>query len=160
MNESSASVKELFRTSEAGKYENLRRLLLNHKFEKEIIDIAIRKCLSKFNNNNNNYEESIKLLFSNGDLSYNNPNENNSNILMILCRRGNNLIINKLLDGQYLDKNKSPIEIDLFKVDNNKYNILHYLIKSERNQELQAITIFEKFMNYNNNINQKKIAKK
>ena len=160
MNESSASVKELFRTSEAGKYENLRRLLLNHKFEKEIIDIAIRKCLSKFNNNNNNYEESIKLLFSNGDLSYNNPNENNSNILMILCRRGNNLIINKLLDGQYLDKNKSPIEIDLFKVDNNKYNILHYLIKSERNQELQAITIFEKFMNYNNNINQKKNSKK
>ena len=160
MTESKPSVIELIRTSEAGKYENLRRLLLNHKFETEIIDIAIRKCLNKFNKNNNNYEESIKLLFSNGDLSYNNPKENNSNILMILCLKGNKLIISKLLDGQYLDKNKNPIEIDLFKVDNNKYNILHYLIKNERNQENEAITIFEKFMNYNNNINQKKNSKK
>ena len=155
MNERTASVKELFRTSEAGKYENLRRLLLNHKFSQEIIDVAIRKCINNYNKNNNNYEESIKLLFSNGDLNYNNPNENNSNILMILCWKGNNLIISKLLDGQYLQK-KLPIEIDLFKVDNNKYNILHYLIKSEFNQELEAMTIFEKFMNYNININQKK----
>ena len=155
MNERTPSVKELFRTSEAGKYENLRRLLLNHKFSQEIIDVAIRKCINNYNKNKNNYEESIKLLFSNGDLNYNNPNENNSNILMILCRKGNNLIISKLLDGQYLQK-KNPIEIDLFKVDNNKYNILHYLIKSESNQELEAMTIFEKFMNYNININQKK----
>ena len=159
MNERTASVNELFRTSEAGKYENLRRLLLNHNFSIEIIDIAIRKCLNNYKKNNN-YEESIKLLFSNGDLNYINPNENNSNILMILCRKGIYLIISKLLDGQYLQKNKNQNEIDLFKVDNNKYNILHYLIKSESNQELEAMTIFEKFMNYNININQKKNNKK
>lgn len=161
MNERTASVNELFRTSEAGKTENLKRLLLNHDFSIEIIDIAIRKCLNKFNSNkNNNFEETIKLLFSYGDLNFINPNENNSNILMILCSKGNSLIINKLLDGQYLQKNNNPIEIDLFKVDNNKYNILHYLLKSKSNEELQAINIFEKFMNYNININQKKNIKK
>ena len=155
MTERSASVKELLRTSEAGKYENIRRLLQNHEFSVESIDMAIRQCLNKFILNKN-YEESIKLLFSYGNVNYINSNENNSNIFMKLCSKANKIIINKLLDGKYLTKNKNIIEIDLYKVDNNKYNILHYLIKSQKNQEIEAIPVFEKIMNYNNNINQNK----
>ena len=155
MIERSASVKELLRTSEAGKYENIRKLLQNHEFSVEIIDLAIRQCLDKFITNKN-YEESIKLLFSYGNLNYVNPNENNSNILMKLCSRGNKIIINKLLEGKYFTRNKNIIEIDLYKMDSNKCNILHYLIKNQNSQEKEAMTIFEKLMNYNNNINQNK----
>ena len=165
MIERSASVKELLRTSEAGKYENIRRLLQNHEFSEEIIDLAIRQCLDKFisyknisnkNISNENYEESIKLLFSYGNLNYLNPNYNNSNILMKLCSKGNRIIMNNLLEGKYLTRKKEIIEIDLYKIDNNKCNIFHYLIKSPKNQENEAILIFEKIMNYNNNLNQNK----
>ena len=152
MTERTASVKELFRTSEAGKYENIQRLLKNHEFSVESIDFAIRQCLDKFKSNPN-YEETIKLLFSYGNLNYINPNDNNSNILMKLCSNGNEKIISNLLDRKYLSKNKNIIEIDLYKTDKNKCNILHYLISSQKYQEKQAILIFEKLMNYNNNSN-------
>ena len=152
----SPSEQELIRTSEAGKFEDIRRLFQKHVFSIEIIDKAIRKCLNKLVLNQN-YEESIKLLFSYGNLNYLNPNEENSNILMELCSRGNKTIINKLLDGKYLTRNKIIIEVDLFKVDINKCNILHYLIKSQKFQENEAMIVFENFMNYINNINQNKI---
>ena len=124
----------------------------------ETIDKVLRQIMSKFENKPEQNTEKVKELFSHADLNYINSNYNDSNILMDCCKKGEPILIDLLLitDKNCLKKKKS-IEIDIFKVDKNNQNILHYLFNNE--YEYDVIEIFEKIMNYarNNNKNKNKI---
>ena len=125
-------------------------------FEK--IDKELRQIMSTFEKKPEQNTEIVKNLFSLADLNYINSKYNDSNILMNCCEKGEPLLVNLLLDGKYYTKKKKPIEIDLFKVDKNNENILHYLF-NKNEFENNSIEIFEKIMVYatNNNKNKNKL---
>ena len=126
----------------------------NYKFPIETIDQILRQIISRFETKPEQNIEIIKQLFLLADLNYMNSKFNDSNILMNCCEKGEPNIINSLLDEKIAKKKKSN-ELDLFKVDKNNENILHYLFN--RNVfEYDNIPIFEKIMIYaTNNIKNK-----
>ena len=65
------------------------------------------------------------------------------------------ILIDLLLDGKYYSKKKKSKELDLFKMDKNNENVLHYLF-SKNEFEYDTVEIFEKIMIYaENNIKNK-----
>jgi len=123
----------------------------------ENIDKKLRQIMSTFEKTPEENSENIKILLSCADLNYTNSNYNDSSILMNCCEKGEPLLVNLLLDGKYYTKKKKPKEIDLFLVDKNNENILHYLFNNIF--ENNSIEIFEKIMVYatNNNENKNKL---
>ena len=135
--------------------EKTKKLLEYNRMEVEGIDKIIRQIMSTFEKEPELNCEKIKDLFQSADLNYINSKYNNSNILMNCCEKGEPLLVDLLLDSKYYNHDKKSIQIDLFKVDKNKENFLHYLFyKNEF--EYDTVEIFEKIMIYAaNNIKNK-----
>ena len=136
--------------------EQMKKILNeSNQIDIENIDKILREVMLKFETKPQQNWEKIKELFSRADLNYINSSYNDSNILMNCCEKGEPILINLMLDEKYYTKKKKSIEIDLFKVDKNKENILHYLF-SKNEFEYDTIEIFKKIMVYaTNNIKNK-----
>ena len=65
---------------------------------------------------------------------------------MECCEKAEPILINLILDEKYHKRKKKLIEIDLFKVDKNNSNILHYLFNQQFEADIEIN--FEKIMNY------------
>ena len=125
----------------------------NYEIPKETIDNILRKIIFKFEINPEQKREVLKQFSTIADLNYMNSKYNDSNILMFCCEKGEPEIIDSLLDEK--SSKKKSKEIDLFKVDKNKENILHYLFNNGP-FEYDIIEIFENIMLYaTNNIKNK-----
>ena len=160
----------LLEIAEKGQKEKIKTFFEAYTPKKSDIDLAIRKCISKFITNKINYSESIKELFKHADLNYSNPEFENTNILMEICIKGEISLFELLFDQKYLNnsdnkkninkanknlkENNTYIEIDLNKVDNNNNNLFHYLFNNKR-IENGVISIINKIMNYKGNNNNK-----
>ena len=133
----------------------------DNQIKVEKIDGLLREKISKYEINPELKSKEIKELLSYADLNFINLKDKNSNLSMIFCEKGEPKLINLLLDGNFDNKEKQT-EIDLFKVNINNENILHYLFKNELNYEIDKI--FEKIMIYINgdkkNKNRKELLKK
>ena len=131
--------------------EQIKILLENHQIEVDNIDKVIREIMFTFEKKPEKNCEIIKELFSYADLNYMNSKYNDSNILMNCCEKGEPKLVDLLLNGNNANNNdKKSIEIDLFKVDKNNENILHYLF-SRNIFEFDTEEIFEKIMLYATN---------
>ena len=126
-----------------------------NQMEDEDIDKLLRKTLYTFERNPEYNSKLIKILFSQADLNYINSRYNDSNILMNCCEKGEPILINLLLDGKNSTKKRKSNEIDLFKVDKENRNILHYLFINNKDNnnvlEFDKDEIFEKIMIYTTN---------
>ena len=90
------------------------------------MDIAIRKCLSKFDNLKK-YRDVIKELFLLSDLNYTNPGFDDWNILIKIFEICGINFLNFLLYPDNDNENsKNFEEIDIIKTDKNKFNTLYY----------------------------------
>ena len=145
-----SSFNKFFKLTEEGKIEQLKKYFQDFEPETKNIDVAIRKCLSRFEEKKENQCATIKELFSHADLNYINSNYNNTNIIMNCCEIGEPYLINLLLSEKYFMKNKQkPIVIDLCKLDKNNSNIFHYLF-NKNEFEYDTIEIFNHILNYAN----------
>ena len=128
-----------------------------YQIKDEDIDIVLRNRMYKFEKNPEYNSKLIKYLFSQADLNYINSLYNDSNILMRCCEKGEPILINLLLDGKNYAKKRKSNEIDLFKVDKENKNILHYLFSNNNNDnkynefEYDKDEIFEEIMIYTTN---------
>ena len=131
------------------KNKNQINILLN-KIGVEVIDYFLRTDVEKYEIEPEKNIKMLEELFSHADLNYINSNYNDTNILMSCCEKGEPLLIDLLLEEKYYTK-----KIDLFKVDKNNENILHYLFN--RNVfDVDIDKIFEKIMIYANSNNKNK----
>jgi hypothetical protein len=131
---------------------DLNRDKIKYYFENEIeietenIDKLIRKKMEKFEFKPENNIDILDELFLHADLNYINSNYNDSNLIMECCEKAEPILINLILDEKYHKRKKKLIEIDLFKVDKNNSNILHYLFNQQFEADIEIN--FEKIMNY------------
>ena len=123
------------------------------EIETENIDNLIRKKIEKFEFKPEINTDILEELFLHADLNYTNSNFNDSNLIMDCCEKAEPSLINLLLDEKIHKRKKKLIEIDLFKVDKNNSNILHYLFNQPFETDIEAN--FEKIMNYYQNNNKK-----
>lgn len=134
------------------KNKNQINILLN-KIGAEVIDYFLRRDVEKYEIEPEKNIKMLEELFSHADLNYINSNYNDTNILMSCCEKGEPILIDLLLEEKYYTK-----KIDLFKVDKNNENILHYLFN--RNVfDVDIDKIFEKIMIYatSNNKNKNRV---
>ena len=137
---------ELFDLSKNAKYNELKDFIEKNNPNKIEIDIAIRQCLYKFKSENNDYCETMKLLFKYADLNFCNPTFDGNNLLMNICAKCN-LYLFDLIFGQNTsinsDNNKNKFnkqnnknsikenityeDINIYQVDKKNQNIFHYL---------------------------------
>ena len=163
---------KLLNLSENAKYNKLKDFIEKNNPNKTEIDLAIRKCLYKFKSENNDYCETMKLLFKYADLNFWNPIIDRNNLLMNICAKSN-LYIFDLIFGQNTNinndnknkfnkqNNKNSIkenntyeDIDIYKVDKKNQNIFHYLF-SEMYHPNGVIEAIKRIMNYKGNNNNK-----
>ena len=121
----------------------------NEIIKEENIDNLIRAKIEKFEFKPDNNTEILDELFLHADLNYINVNYDNSNLLMECCEKAEPILINLFLDEKYHRRKKKLIEIDLFKTDKNKCNILHYLFNQPFEEDI--VSNFERIMNYYQN---------
>ena len=121
----------------------------NEIIKEENIDNLIRAKIEKFEFKPDNNTEILDELFLHADLNYINSNYDNSNLLMECCEKAEPILINLFLDEKYHKRKKKLIEIDLFKTDKNKCNILHYLFNQPFEEDI--VSNFERIMNYYQN---------
>ena len=131
------------------KNKNQINILLS-KSGVEVIDYFLRRDVEKYESEPEKNIKMLEELFSHADLNYINSNYNDTNILMSCCEKGEPLLIDLLLEEKYYAK-----KIDLFKVDKNNENILHYLF-NRKNFDVDIDKIFEKIMIYATSINKNK----
>ena len=159
---------ELLMLSKYAKYNELKDFIEKNKPNKIEIDIAIRQCLYKFKSENNDYCETIKLLFKYADLNYCNPAFDGNNLLMNICAKSN-LYLFDLILGQNNninnDNNKNKLnkqnkentnheDINIYQVDKKNQNIFHYLF-TEMYHPNGVIEPIKRIMNYKGNNNNK-----
>ena len=157
----------LIEISIKGEKDRIKEFLENNSLKKSDIDLAIRKCISKFQRNKVNHYECIKELFKHADLNYLNPDFENTNILMAICSISEISLIDLLFEQKYINNNENKyklnksnnkinkenntyIEIDLFQVDKNNNNIFHHLFNKSK-IENGIIAIITRIMNYKGN---------
>ena len=115
------------------------------EIEAENIDKLIRKKIEKFELKPDININILEELFLHADLNYINNEYNDSNLIMECCEKDEPIIMNLLLESKS-QKKKKKIEIDLFKVDKDNSNILHYLFNQPKETDVEIN--FEKIMNY------------
>ena len=113
---------KLLELSKNAKYKDLKVFIEKNNPNKMEIDLAIRQCLYKFKSNNNDYCETMKLLFKYADLNYCNPAFDGNNILMNICAKCN-LYLFDLIFGQNTNINNDNDNKNKFSKQNNKNNI-------------------------------------
>lgn len=112
------------------------------------IDLAIRKCLSRFDNSKK-YYQTINELFLHADLNYANPAFDDSTILMKICEKTDITLLNNLLYHENdNENNKSNEEIDIIKIDKNNCNALHYLFLNSMCEDYSLIEFFKALFDY------------
>ena len=121
----------------------------NELIKDENIDNLIRTKIEKFEFKPDNNTEILDELLLHADLNYINANYESSNLLMECCEKAEPILINLFLDEKYHKRKKKLIEIDLFKTDKNKCNILHYLFNQPFEEDI--VSNFERIMNYYQN---------
>ena len=167
---------KLLELSKNAKYKDLKVFIEKNNPNKMEIDLAIRQCLYKFKSNNNDYCETMKLLFKYADLNYCNPAFDGNNILMNICAKcnlylfdlifGQNTNINNDNDNNNKNKfskqnNKNNIkentsyeDINIYQLDKKNQNIFHYLF-TEMYHPNGVIEPIKRIMNYKGNNNNK-----
>ena len=115
------------------------------EIEAENIDKLIRKKIERFELKPDININILEELFLHADLNYINNEYNDSNLIMECCEKDEPIIMNLLLESKS-QKKKKKIEIDLFKVDKDNSNILHYLFNQPKETDVEIN--FEKIMNY------------
>ena len=141
-----SSIDEL-KSSDNTDSEQIKKFLEHNLIDVENIDKSLRQLMLTFEKEPELNCEKIKNLFQTADLNYINSKYNNSNILMNCCEKGEPLLVDLLLDVKYYNHDKKAMHLDLFKMDKNNENFLHYLFfKNEF--EYDTVEIFEKIMIY------------
>ena len=125
----------------------------DNEIEIENIDKLIRKKIEKFELKPDINTDILEELFLHADLNYTSPDNNDSNLIMDCCEKAEPEIINLLLNEKFHKRKKKLMEIDLFKVDKNNSNILHYLFNQPLETDIEID--FEKIMNYYQTRNKK-----
>ena len=124
--EMTKSVFELFKNSKEGNFNNLKKLIDEEEFQGSILNIALRKVIKEFKQEEN-YIQCIKLLLSsNIDLNYKYSEENSDNditILMMISEKNNFLLLELLLETLQA-KIKSNNNNFLSNEEKEKYEIL------------------------------------
>ena len=159
----------LMEICEKGQKDRIKLFLENYIPKILDIDLAIRKCISKFKTKPD-YYEILKELFKYADLNFCNPNFDNTNILMEICSNEDISILELLFEQKYLNnydnkknmnkgnknikENYTYIEIDLNKVDKNGNNLFHHLFDRKK-IENGIVPIINKIINYKGNNNNK-----
>ena len=123
----------------------------------EIIDIDLPKTEGNFESKTEDNSEKIKEFLKNANLNSLNI-KYNENFLMNICETVEPILIDKLIKGIYIQNNKKTMEKELFEVDNNNKNILHYLFNNNV-FEYDVIKIFGNLMDYAKNLHQNKNTK-
>ena len=135
--------------------ENLNRDTIKRFFqndfeiEEQKIDELIRQKIERYELKPVNNNEILDELFLHADLNYVNSKHKDFNLIMDCCKKAEPEILSKFLDVKYHKRKKKLIEIDLFKVDEDNSNILHYLFN--QTFEIDIPKNFEKVMNYYQN---------
>ena len=125
----------------------------DNEIEIENIDKLIRKKIEKFELKPETNTDILEELFLHADLNYTSPDNNDSNLIMDCCEKAEPEIINLFLNEKFHKRKKKLMEIDLFKVDKNNSNILHYLFNQPLETDIEID--FEKIMNYYQTRNKK-----
>jgi hypothetical protein len=136
-----------------GKNYKINSFLKNNNLSQQQIDKGIRICLSKFSDKKN-YRDTLKELYLKTDLNY--VNEDNTNLIMILCEKGSLFLIEFLLNQAFKHE---KTEIDLCKHDKNGKNFIHKLLEKNSNEKT-CIIILEKLLDYNEKLVKKKYSNK
>ena len=143
--------------------EDLNRDKIKYFFENDFeieernIDKLIREKIERFELQPENNTNILEELFLHADLNYVNSDYKNSNLIMGCCQKAEPEILSLFLDVKYHKRKKKLIEIDLFGVDKNNSNILHYLFN--QTFEVDISQNFEKIMRYYKNNCKKDKAK-
>ena len=137
-----------------GKNSKIKNILKNNNLTQQQIDKGIRKCISKFSNRKKNYRDSLKELCLKTDLNY--VNDDNTNLIMLACERGNFYLIEFLLVQEF---KYQKTEIDLCKQDKNGKNFIHKIIEKNNDQK-ECTKILEKLLEYNEKLVKKKYSNK
>ena len=143
-----ASLIELVRCSENGKFMQVEHLIEKRKYQIEAIDVCIRKCIYKYDRTKNEYLKTILVLIPFIDINYQNPNLDNSNIIMVACQKGDMTLIKAIVDlHELIDKTN---KIDLSRRDSSLSNFVHYILLKNTNEE-EALEILTYLLYYNSN---------
>ena len=130
--------------------DKIKEFFLNDfEIEDKNIDKLIRKRIERFELKPENNSQILEELFLHADLNYINSDYKDSNLIMDCCKKADPEILSLFLDVKYHKRKKKLIEIDLFEVDKDKSNILHYLFN--QTFEVDIPNNFEKIMNYYQN---------
>lgn len=143
----SKCVLELYESCEKGSYTKIKKSLEDGAFSKKTLDNAMRRCIKNRKRERNEYHDSLNLLLQHIDINYQNPNEENSTIIMYACKLTDVLLVDLILGFDFsLNQTYQNMKINLQVRDENGRNYLHYLVNKDA-QEEEACDVFDRFVN-------------
>ena len=114
---------KLIRHIDTGNIDQMIDLIENFEFSELVLDKGLRKCLKNMNTTkiDNVFFRMFKNLVKKCNFNYQSKDDNNSTILMVICSKGEVLLLDEILKS-----NHPNVKL----TDSNSHNSLHYAINT------------------------------